>query len=123
MNLSSRLAAAMIALVVLTAVAVGLLTYRNVEAVVQPRALDRIDLQAELIAQRLAAAVTSVRADVLGFRSAVAIEGMMRARLAGGVSPVDGISFVQWRERMAARFVAELAAKPLITQFRVIGVA
>jgi PAS domain S-box-containing protein len=122
MNLSSRLSAAMIALVVLTAMAVGLLTYRNVEQVVQPRGLDRIDLQAELIAQRLEAAVAGVRGDVLGFRSAVAIEGMMRARLAGGVSPVDGISFAQWRERMAARFVAELTAKPLITQFRVIGV-
>jgi signal transduction histidine kinase/HAMP domain-containing protein len=123
MNLSGRLTAVMIALVVLTAIAVGLLTFRNVDQVVLPRGLDRVDLQAELVAQRLEAAVQSVRADVLGFRSAVAIEGMMRARLAGGISPVDGISFTQWRDRMAARFVAELMAKPLITQFRVIGAA
>ena len=113
----------MIALVVLTALAVGLLTYRNVEQQILPRALERFHLQAELIAATLAASVQGLRSDVLGFRAAAALDGMMRASLNGGVDPVDGVSFAAWRDRMATRFAAELSAKPLYARFRVIGVA
>mgnify|MGYP001551348808 CR=1 FL=1 len=114
---------AMIALAVFTALAVGLVSYRNVTAAALPRALDRFDLQTELIATRLAASVQGLRADVLGFRAAAALDGMMQARLNGGTHLLDGTGFDAWRQRLATRFVAELSAKPLYRQFRVVGVA
>lgn len=123
MRLSTQLMLAMIGLVVLTAAIVGGLSYRNIEAMALPRALERIDTRARLLAAELEASVRSARADALGFRSAVAVEGIVRASTAGGQSVHDGISLADWRHRLASRFVAELAAKPNYMQFRIIGLA
>ncbi len=112
----------MVAMVVLTAFAIWLLTYANVARIALPRALDRLDLRAELLATRLGAEVQFARADVLGFRSAVALAGIVRASRFGGVDPEGGVTLDEWRGRMAKRFVAELEAKPLYSQFRFIGV-
>src|SRR5215470_16677549 len=120
MKLSTRLMAAMVALVLLTAATIGLVTYRNIEAVALPRALARIDSHARVLVLELEASVRNARADVLGFRSA-AIDGIMQATL--GMHPFDSTMVHQWRDRLAARFIAELAAKPNYSQFRVIGSA
>jgi PAS domain S-box-containing protein len=122
MKLSTRLMAAMVALVLLTAATIGLVTYRNIEAVALPRALARIDSHARILALELEASVRNARPDVLGFRSA-AIDGIMQASLAGAGHHYDPAMVNQWRDRLAARFIAELAAKPNYSQYRVIGVA
>jgi PAS domain S-box-containing protein len=121
MKLSTRLSMAMVALVLLTATAVGYLTYRNVEAFALPRGLDRIDTMTRVLAAELEGGVRAARADVVGFRSAVAVEGIIRARLAGGVDPIGGTGEAVWRARMASRYAAELAAKPGWGAFRIIG--
>jgi PAS domain S-box-containing protein len=121
MGLQARLTAAMVALVVLTAATVGLLIYRNVETVVLPRALGRIDAHARLLAAEFEATVRSARADVLGFLSAYPVLGIVEATLAGGFHPVDGATPAQWGNRLAARLTAELAAKPTYHQFRLIA--
>jgi PAS domain S-box-containing protein len=121
MTLSTRLTVAMVALVLLTAAAVGYLTYRNVEAFALPRGLDRIDTRTRILAAELEAGVRAARADVVGFASAVAVEGIIRSRLAGGIDPIGGTSEAVWRARMASRYAAELAAKPSYREFRIIG--
>jgi len=120
-GLSTRLAVAMVALVLLTASAVGILSYRNLEEAILPRALERIDTHTRLLASELESYARGARADILGFSSAVALEGVVRARLAGGVDPVDGTTEATWRDRMAARYLAELGSKPAYDQFRIIG--
>jgi hypothetical protein len=50
--------------------------------------------------------------DIAGFRSAVALHGLVRALKAGGTDPIDGVSEKIWRERIASRLAAELEAKP-----------
>src|SRR5580704_4317582 len=121
MKLSTRLTLAMVVLVLLTATAVGYFTYRNVEAFALPRGLDRIDTRTRVLAAELEAGVHAARADVIGFGAAVAVEGIIRSRLAGGIDPIGGTSETVWRARMAARYVAELAAKPSYREFRIIG--
>jgi PAS domain S-box-containing protein len=123
MKLSTRMMLAMVSLVLLTASAIGWLNFRNIESLVLPRALSGMQARANLLALELEASARSARADVLGFRSAVAAEGMMRASAAGGTDPVDGTTFAQWRDRLATRFVAELGAKPNYAEFRIIGAA
>src|SRR3954468_25047206 len=90
MRLSLRLAIAMVALVLLTVGAVSFLSYRNLEAATWPRALERIDGHARLLASELEGYTRGARDDILGFRSAVALEGIIRAHMAGGMDPVDG---------------------------------
>ena len=122
MTLTSKLAVAMIALVAITVSAVGWLNYRSVEETVVPRVLDRIESQSRVIATELESYVAGARGDVAGYRSG-AVNMLMRAREAGGVDPTDGISEQTWRERIAARLVAELKAKPAYAEIRIIGIA
>lgn len=122
MKLWVRLAAAMIVLAALTAAAVGWLTYRNLEEAILPRSLERAESHARLLIADLGSYVQGARADIGGFRSAVALNGIMRAHAAGGIDPVDGTTEAVWRQRMAERYVVELESKPSYAQFRIIGV-
>lgn len=120
MKLSTRLAIAMVTLVLLTAAAVSLLTYHKVAALVLPRALERIASDARAVATMLETTMRAARADALGFRTAAAINEIMMARRNIASDPkVEA----EQRKRMALRFAAELAAKPDYAQFRVIGAA
>src|SRR5690242_277366 len=122
MTLTTRLAIAMILLVAIAVSAVGWLGYRNLEQEVLPRVLDRTETHARLVAFDLESHVRGARGDVAGFRAAAALNGLIRARMAGGIDPVDGLSEKTWHDRQAERLVAELQAKPEYAQFRIIGV-
>ncbi len=121
MRLSTRLAIILIAFVVLTASAVGMLIYRNVVAISVPNALERNDTHARIVATEMETATARARADVLGFSAAVAVAEIVKARL--DRDPAAAANEAQWRQRLASRFAAELAAKPDYAQFRVIGFA
>src|SRR5438309_1581068 len=117
MRLSTRLAVAMVGLVTLTATAVGLLIHRNIEQRAVPRALDRIDTHAHVLAQQLESAVRGARADVNV--QGQTIEALVHAMTSGG----GETAVAALRNRIASRFTAELAAKPDFSRFRLIGIA
>ena len=112
----------MIALVAIAVSAVGWLSYRNLEQALLQRARDRIETHSRQVATDLEYYAASATGDVAGFRSAVALHGLIRARKAGGIDPIDGVSEKTWRDRIASRFAAELEAKPSYAMFRIIGV-
>ncbi|MBX9650791.1 MAG: PAS domain S-box protein [Xanthobacteraceae bacterium] len=122
MRLSTRLTVAMVALVLLATTAVGVLTYRNIAALALPRALDRLQTHAELLGSELAASVRGARADVIGFRSAVAAIDIMNAHLNRANDPAAAALEAELRRRLGRRFEAELASKPNYHEFRYIGV-
>ena len=122
MTLTTRLAIAMILLVAIAVSAVGWLGYRDLEQDLLQRILDRTETHSRLVAFDLESHVRSARGDIAGFRAAAALNGLLRARLAGGADPVDGLSERTWHDRLAARLVAELQAKPQYAQFRIIAV-
>ena len=113
----------MVVLVLLTVAAVGVLTYRGVEATVLPGELDRVDAHARAMSTELRAYARGARADIAAYRAAVALQGLIRAHAAGGVDPNGGRTEAQWLDDLAARFIAELSAKPSYLQFRLIGAA
>ncbi|MCA1478938.1 PAS domain S-box protein [Bradyrhizobium sp. NBAIM08] len=121
-TLATRLALAMILLVAVTVAAVGWLGYRNTTQAVIPRVLERVEAQSRLLATNLESYVAGVRGDLVGYRAAAAINGLIRAHAGGGIDPADGVSQQTWRERIAARLAAEIDAKPIYGQFRIIGV-
>jgi hypothetical protein len=122
MTLATRLAIAMILLVAVTVAAVGWLGYRNISQAVIPRVLERVEAQSRLLATNLESYVAGVRGDLIGYHAAAAIQGLIRAHIGGGVDPIDGVSEQTWRERIATRLAAEIDAKPIYGQFRIIGV-
>ena len=121
MTLTTKLAVAMIALVAITVSAIGFLNYRSLEQSLLPRVLDRIESQSRLVAADLEAYVAGARGDIAGLRSGVALSGLIRAHLAGGTDPSDGVSENTWRERIADRLLAELQVRPAYSEIRVIG--
>ena len=122
MKLSTRLILAMVALVLMSGTIIGIFTYRNVETLVLPRALARIDADARLLALELEASVRGARADVIGFRASDGIARIVQASLAPAGS-ADRAALPELRARFAARLIGELAAKPNYAQFRIIGIA
>ena len=122
MRLSTRLAIAMVGLVLFTAVAVVVLSYRNLEAEIVPRALEVIEGRTRLLAGKFAEHTQRAVDDLPGLRAAAALSGILRARESGGFDPVDGVTEETWRQRMADQYAAELAAKPAYYKIRVIGV-
>ena len=123
MGLSARLTAGMVALIVLTVAATGTLTYHNVSIVEVPRALDRLDIHARLLASDLEASVAGLRGHVLAIprAAAVAVEGVRRATRSGGVDPFSVTTLAQWRSALSQSFAAQLAANPAYRQIRLIG--
>src|SRR5207249_1809270 len=111
MKLSTRLAIAMVALVLFTATAVVLFTYRNLEAAILPQALERLATHAALRATELEAQVVNAGTDVLALRSAASIEGLASAHVSGGIHPIDGTSEQTWRARTARRLAGLLESK------------
>ena len=61
MKLSTRMTLAMVALVLLTTVAVGCLSYRNVVTATLPRALGRAQIHVRLLATQLASYAQGAR--------------------------------------------------------------
>ncbi|WFU41369.1 PAS domain S-box protein [Bradyrhizobium sp. CB82] len=121
MTLATRLAIAMILLVAIAVAAAGLLSYWSVEQAVLPRIIDRLETHSRLLASDLEGYVASARGDIGTLRAAAALNGLIRAHLAGGTDPQDGVSEQTWRDRLATRLAAEIDAKPAYAQFRIIG--
>src|SRR5665811_681294 len=89
MTLTTRLALAMILLVAIAVSAVGWLSYRSLEQALLPRVLERIEAHSQLVASDLQSQVRGARSDVAAFRSAAALNGLIRAHRNGGNDPVD----------------------------------
>ena len=121
MTLATRLAIAMILLVTIAVTAVGWLSYRSLEQALLPRVLDRIETHSRFVATELESHVRSEPGDITTFRGLAAVDGMMRARLNGGIDPVDQTTEAVWRERLAARLAAQMPLKPAYS-LRLIGV-
>ncbi len=122
MNLSTRLTIAMVSLVLLTAAAVGYLSYRNLEATILPTELTRLDARAHLHATVLNSYVHSARSDVLMATAPASLDGLLRAYHGGGIDPTDGTPQTVWRDRFAKYLVTQLAVKPEYVQSRLIGI-
>ena len=118
MTLSSRLALAMVLLVVVTTAVLSSFTYYFVTEAAIPRALDRLATKAALGALGLEAALNGARQDALMIQGGVAASGL-------GATPAIDSATTQTdagiRDAIAARFSAIMRAKPDYDRLRVIG--
>ncbi|MGJ4941481.1 PAS domain S-box protein [Bradyrhizobium sp. HKCCYLS1011] len=121
MTLTTRLAVAMILLVAIAVFAVGWLGYRSLEQALLPRALDRVEAHARLMATELESYVGGARNDLASYRADPSIATLIRTMMIGGLDPREGLSAQSWRERVAMRFFSELEAEPNYAMFRLIG--
>ena len=121
MKLSTRMALAMVALVLLSTTALGVLTHRNIVMLILPRALDRVETHARLTAMVLEASLRGIRADAMGFLAAVGVHNLLTSHLDSTPAPPSAEER-ELRTLMSGRFLAELAGKPDYLAFQVIGI-
>jgi len=121
MRFSSRLILACVALVCVTAAGVGFLMYQNLERTLVPAALEKIETEAEILAQRFGAEVGDAVKDLQTLRGATAVGDLVRA-LEDGQGETGALP-ARPRRELAALFSALLQAHPHYLQVRLIGVA
>src|SRR5882724_6586774 len=119
-SLSTRLALAMVSLVVVTTAVLSLFTYHFVTEAAIPRALDRLATKAMLCATKLETALNVARQDVMVVQGST---GVIQMGVARAANPSEPVSDKPLRDSIAARFLAALVAKPDDAQLGIIGVA
>ena len=119
-RLSTRLALAMVSLVVVTTAVLSLITYRSVTEAGIPRALDRLATKAMLNATKLETAINVARQDIVVIQGST---GVIQMGVERAANPFEQVSDTPLRNSIAARFLAVLVAKPEYAQLRIIGVA
>ncbi len=112
----------MILLVAVTVFLAGWLSYRSLEQALIPRVLERIETHSRFVASDLESHVRTAPGDITTFANLAAVAGLMRARLNGGIDPIDHTAEATWRERLQGRLAAQMALKPAYS-LRLIGVA
>ena len=120
MRLSTRLALAMVSLVLVTTAVLSVITYHLVAGVALPSALDRLATKAMLIASNLETVLNSVGQDVASLQNSNGVAQLGVARTAIPFVPETDKAI---RESIAARLSRVLKAKSEYAQIRIIGVA
>lgn len=119
--MSRRLLLAMVALALATATLVGVFIYRDLSQSILPVEMRRLEGTATALAGGLDVYAGNARDDILAMRGAAAVDGIVRARLAGGRDPQTGLSETQWKDVLARLFEATVRAKPQYLKLRFIG--
>jgi signal transduction histidine kinase/CheY-like chemotaxis protein len=123
MRLRMRLMVAMTTLVLAAVAAVGVLAYYNIGRAVGPAGVQRLADQTKARIGAIDALLSTVKNEVLGARTFPAHQGVVRARLNGGLDPQDGFSEARWRRHLAEAYAGQMSAKPGILRYRFIGFA
>lgn len=125
LRLSTRLALAMVSLVVVTTAVLSFFTYHSITEVAIPRALDRLATRAALSAAKLETALNSARQDMLVIQSAIGMAqlGLEQLGVARAALPFAQETEARIREGIAARFLVVMRAKSEYARLRIIGLA
>ena len=109
--------------VVLTGAVIILWTNQEFHAALVTRYLDQVGVEAQIIGARLSTNLGQIAQDVHLLAGTPPTQGLIRAREAGGIDPIDGTSEETWKRRLTVIFSEMLKAKPQYLQLRIIGIA
>jgi signal transduction histidine kinase len=123
LGIGTKIIVMVAALVVTTSCAVGYFTYLRFKQALVAEALGELSTLSRVASTRFLAGVSNVRADAHFLAGVPEVQGIVRARLAGGVDPVEGWSEARMLAQLAVVFESMLSAKPDYVQARLIGVA
>ncbi|MBI5131147.1 MAG: response regulator [Rhodopseudomonas palustris] len=121
MRLSVRLTLAMTALVLCAVAAVGVLAYYNIGRAVVPAGLTRLAGQAKARLGAFDSILRVLHNEILAARTLPAHQGVVRARLNGGVDPQDGLTEQKWLRHLGEVYAGQMTIKPSIVRFSLIG--
>ncbi|MGZ9809902.1 ATP-binding protein [Pseudoroseicyclus sp. H15] len=107
-----------------SAIPVALATYRNAASFAEQAALQTLETEATILADRLEGPLTTMIQDAAVLAGTPPVDGIRRAAAdAAGLDPLDGSSIAIWRGRLQTIFIALLRQRPDYAQIRYIGLA
>lgn len=109
--------------IAISAGAVGWLAVREYDAFLVAGEIDRLGEGVRDAGGRIRTGVDDMRRDTRFLAGTPAVEGIVRARRAGGVDPDSGRTEARWRADLARSFTSLARAKPHYLEVRLIGVA
>ncbi len=98
-------------------------TFHRINQVLEEKEIDALEIATGDAVRRVVSILDEVRRDVKQISGTDPVAGLVRARLAGGVDPVDGSTEERWRGQLEHIFEAMLSSQSRYTQIRLIGVA
>ncbi|MEN8820951.1 MAG: ATP-binding protein [Abyssibacter sp.] len=123
MRLSTKIIAAMSALVITTAVsAAGLILSRLNHQLIEARLVE-LERETALQASMFRSRIDELQRDVMLLAGTPPIEGIARAQANAGVDPLDGSTMAAWQTRLGVIFAQTLISKPAYLQVRYIGLS
>ncbi|VAW86678.1 Two-component hybrid sensor and regulator [hydrothermal vent metagenome] len=123
-SISSKITFAAVMLVLVTAMAVGVVVHSGGNKLLVAQETENLGDQNHIAAARLIARIEALRQDVRFLAATPPIQGIVRSDLAtDAIDPLDGSTQSRWHNRLATIFSQFLLAKPDYLQVRYIGIA
>lgn len=122
-SILAKLTALVIAAVILTALAVNEVYVRGSNKILIDRAINDLEKEVEFFRYPLDGILNQLKDDVLLLARLSATQGVMRARLHGGIDPQEGSKEEQWMDRLGTTFSEMLHTRAHYRRVRFIGVA
>ncbi|MGX7744330.1 ATP-binding protein [Rhodopseudomonas parapalustris] len=123
LTLSTRLAILVVSTVVLTAVGVGYLGYRNIAPIAIERTLAALDANTNAQARELSQLVSGTNADLLRFRRIAGVDELIQLSLDPSKHAEGEASLPQLREQFGEHLSQELSRNPDVARYRLVGLA
>ncbi|MFC1750790.1 diguanylate cyclase domain-containing protein [Pseudomonadota bacterium] len=121
-NISTRVTLLSVVSVIISSIIVATLFYeRSSEALIKLATQTRIE-NLKIDSARLKFQIEALRHDVAFLANTPPIAGIIRARLGGGVDPVDGSTELVWKQRLADIFSSFLESKEYYFQVRFMAI-
>jgi CheY-like chemotaxis protein len=121
--ISLKLSALVAGAVVITALAVNQVYLRGSNQILIDRSIEGLEQEAEFFEYPLQGIINQLSDDARLLAELQATQGLMRARLNGGVDPVDGSTSAQLESRLATTFTEMLRTREHYRRVRYVGVA
>ncbi len=110
-HLAARLTAVLIAVALTPMVAVALLSYQRARTGLIKLALSKVEQEATLTAKDTETFLEQFSTDILALSKAPPVQGMVRARDAGGIDPISGASYDATIDRLRQIFASTASSK------------
>lgn len=120
MTIAYRMFLAMVAIVLLTAVCVGVLAFVQIRATILPAQNALLEQETRRLAEYLSFRIDAAATDVAILEGTPPIQGIYRAEAAGGVDPYDGTRLDEWKRRLQTIFSTAVSADAAYNQVRLI---
>lgn len=120
-SLRTKILVLVVTVTVSVAMVVGFANFIQARLMSRAAAESELYAAARIISAHVDSAFQIANDQAFILRNTPPIEGIMRARMNGGVDPYDGSTLQTWRERLESTFSAHLEVEGEYTQLRLIG--